>query len=882
MKTFRSLMVLFLVLSLFLMPVSAFEDTVQRYDVDYNDLWTGTASVENLPVMYPTSNSIKLATGNNILTNELHSSAYFAFTMRSGEQTSIRYYDSGSNSIGFFDMSVLMVTYNDECRYEFVKTGTTINLYIDGTYRDNFVLTSDESEVYFYLAQLGGGASNVVLDDFTTSSVIGMNRDWTQANTYIDASYGIQSQSSFPTDEYMIKVTRPTTGATINTTSLYTGAAGNESGFVRWNRSNIFGSNFGLYHATLYRESNVLYNTHFSIFDTTIQGSTTWGADNYTIDQTPDLAYVIINGDLSTYTYTLRIVDSLQQIKETYTLNAYAGTKNPSIASYTTGTYYAVMSREHKTTGKVDDFAFDTVLISAEGVSPSSYINFNLNQYTLGDTASYTFNFAEDDTSFLTRERVVIIKDGVILDRINAGVSGTRYIDMDELGHYSISLISYRLLTYNNPVVHAGDGAECVEPIDSYINVPHTDYTGNSFEISYLYGRTPILPFIKISKRQIDNTYVDTDWVNLEDSGIVAGTVYTPSLTIFESGTYLIGIYDVDLLSDDNSLLIASDTIRIYYQDAIEQIYITESKIDTNNVSEIGLGDTLTGNYQVDSINYTNMSIRLEVYNYENDIISFSVPRQKQKGTYQAPLSNQEYFSEYIDGVNVVYKVDSLFYTGNNQVRLAGYNPDGTYNQTIVSTNFTIDLVNSAGYSLTLSKYSVVQNEEFLISVKCPTESTLNIWDSDGNHIKEFIVAGNKDIKFSLPDVDKYYFALQDPTSKLQSSQQLTVLESITDGDGDTGLDDGYTQQDTITMIITFLSMPAFWGMIIWVGVVGGASQSNAVNTSSTGYIAFAFGNILAIVGLFAPYTMYILVILWIGAGVFFKLGRNAAGSEEY
>lgn len=88
--------------------------------------------------------------------------------------------------------------------------------------------------------------------------------------------------------------------------------------------------------------------------------------------------------------------------------------------------------------------------------------------------------------------------------------------------------------------------------------------------------------------------------------------------------------------------------------------------------------------------------------------------------------------------------------------------------------------------------------------------------------------------------------------------------------------------QGTIDMVITFLTMPAFWGMIIWVGVVGGASQSNAVNRSSTGYIAFAFGNILAVVGMFAPYTMYILVILWIGAGVFFKLGKEAAGSEEY
>jgi len=109
------------------------------------------------------------------------------------------------------------------------------------------------------------------------------------------------------------------------------------------------------------------------------------------------------------------------------------------------------------------------------------------------------------------------------------------------------------------------------------------------------------------------------------------------------------------------------------------------------------------------------------------------------------------------DGHETVYKVDALFYTGNNQVRLARYDPDGTYNQTLAYTNVTIDYVNSAGYSLILSKYMVVQNEPFTISVKCPTTSRLVIFDDTGYAINNINLSGNTNIPYSLSNEGKYW-----------------------------------------------------------------------------------------------------------------------------
>lgn len=521
----------------------------------------------------------------------------------------------------------------------------------------------------------------------------------------------------------------------------------------------------------------------------------------------------------------------------------------------------------------IDDYKLLTV-------SPelTNDIEWGLDQYTEGDTASYSWTLQNSLwQDLIYKYQIQILKGGLEINTAKVSQTGTRFQDVDTAGTYEVKL-QYSGLWPTNWQTIDSDSVNVIQEVDSYINVPPTAYTTESFEISYLYGRTPLGPFLKISK-QIpsetgDYTYVNVDADYLKDQDIVAGTVYTPNLTIFESGTYLIGIYDINLLTESRSMLIASDTIRIFYQDAIARINITESKIDTSNVTTIGLGDTLFGNYQVDSLNYTTGPIRLEMYNYENDVISFSMPKQAQKGSYELPIKNLEYFVEVKDGHETVYKVDALFYTGNNQVRLARYDSDGTYNQTLAYTNVTIDYVNSAGYSLILSKYTVVQNEPFTISVKCPTTSRLVIFDDTGYAINNINLSGNTNIPYSLSSEGKYSIQLYDPSTNLQCIELITVNEGVRPEDDVVE----EPTQSTVDMVITFLSMPAFWGMVIWVGVVGGAAQK--VSGNSTGYIAFLFANILAVVGLFAPYTIYIVLITWIAAGIFFKLGRDATGGE--
>lgn len=894
---FIKLSIFLIILGLFVTPVSAFDDSVQRYIVDINEVWNITVTglgdsdvVVNYPTTYPTAAAIKMCltgagvgtvTASSINTME---SDYVSFTVLggvgyygSGYDTKLRYYND--SQVKILDVSladVLGIGVNTPYptgRYEFVRSTNDIMLYIDGVYIDNLgsipILTDD---IYFELYVKYGNAPAInylLIDDISTTSIIGMSLEWSQANTNIDTSYGIQSQSSFPTDEYTLKVVRPSTSETINTTSLGTGTTGNESGFVRWNRNDIFGSNFGLYQALLYRESNLLDSTTFSIFDTTIQGAVDWQYDLYTIADSPAIQYTVTNGDFSVYSYSLKIVDSNAQLKDSFVISQTTGYKYPNIASYTTGGYFAILSRTHKTTGAIDDFAYDTVIITAEGYTPSSYINFLADQYTLGDTATYNWNWNEDDTSIYHRERIVIEKDGVVLDRINTGDTGIRFLDMDELGSYRISLISYGLLTYSNPITYATDTVNSIERIDSYINVPQEAALKTNFTATYLYGSTPTTPVINIKQLQNDYTYKIIDTKILPSA--TAGVTYTTDISISSVGSYVIDLYD-----NGKGESLATDTIFINYVYIPPSDIVLSSYIDTT-MTNYSYGGVISGSYAIDDVNYTDYHTKVEVYNVDKDIISFAYEPLHQIDSFDIPISD---FDIYSDG-DTSYPVDTNFLSGNNRVQLSAYNADGTLNEVIAHKNITISATDEEGYGLTLSKYTVEENEIFAIKAITPVQASIVIHPLTLMGVSDttILINGTTQMSYALGIEDTYSISLVS-SGETKATQIIKVLEGE---EIQPPVDDDVTPtQGTIEMVIMFLSMPAFWGMIIWVGVVGGAAQSNAVNRSSTGYIAFALGNILAVVGMFAPYTMYVLVILWIGAGVFFKLGREAAGSEEY
>ena len=95
--------------------------------------------------------------------------------------------------------------------------------------------------------------------------------------------------------------------------------------------------------------------------------------------------------------------------------------------------------------------------------------------------------------------------------------------------------------------------------------------------------------------------------------------------------------------------------------------------------------------------------------------------------------------------------------------------------------------------------------------------------------------------------------------------------------------DDAGEPESIFNNLFYFMTLPIFWGLVLYIGFIVGMAQTG-VNGTAIGFIAFLLLQLFAVVGLFAPYTIYILVVSWVGAGMFFTIGRKLVygGGGEY
>jgi hypothetical protein len=84
--------------------------------------------------------------------------------------------------------------------------------------------------------------------------------------------------------------------------------------------------------------------------------------------------------------------------------------------------------------------------------------------------------------------------------------------------------------------------------------------------------------------------------------------------------------------------------------------------------------------------------------------------------------------------------------------------------------------------------------------------------------------------------------------------------------------------------LINFMSTISFWGFIIWMGLTISIAQAagDKINTKNLVLFSVLVANLLAVVGLWDPYTWYVLVISWIILAIsFIQVGRKFSGTGE-
>lgn len=494
--------------------------------------------------------------------------------------------------------------------------------------------------------------------------------------------------------------------------------------------------------------------------------------------------------------------------------------------------------------------------IYTSNVAPTTVtgINWDENEYVIGEQGRYEWALSNsfwDD--LFTSYSVVILKNGEQVKFSKVSQVGRGFYNFEDVGEYTAKIRSAPISLFNIVWTDVDtDTTRVYDTVDSSIFVPQTVAAGVPFDIEYNYGFSPLFP--KIIYQHFEDGQWDyiSSWKDISDEDNLLKTTYYVNDSLSRIGEHRI------ILADDEKGEVASIAFNVIFVDRPIEQNVTSSLITVDD-NTLYWGEFATGTYKIDNNNYSNYLTRIDVYDETLEYIVGSISVNEQVGNY---------YTDFIRSA------------GNKSLQLVAYNISNNKVAVLDSVNISVTSTTAGGYSLTSNVDTISVNQEYTLSIVSPGSCELVVYNVDSAEPYEtFSLSGSISLNLiAHDDVGKMLIRLRDDTGKTVVTKIITVIA----GAVVVIEDDTTPTQNTIDMVIMFLSMPAFWGMVIWVGVVGGASQSKAVNASSTGYIAFAFGNILAIVGLFAPYTMYILVILWIGAGVFFKLGHDAAGGEEY
>lgn len=477
------------------------------------------------------------------------------------------------------------------------------------------------------------------------------------------------------------------------------------------------------------------------------------------------------------------------------------------------------------------------------GEIEGSYINWD-SSFVLGDTGSYTWGWDTDDKSFIRSEKVKIYKDGVLLETNTIGDTGTRYFDLNEIGTYSIKLVT--TFPFTQDQIYASDYIEINEIADSWINVPQTTAIKENFTTTYMYGVTPISPIINVKELQNDYTYKIIDTKILPSA--IAGTVYTTNLSISSIGNYVIDLYD-----NGQGKSFATDFIQTNYVYIPPSGIIGSSYINTTD-SIYSLGGVISGNYAIDDTNYTDYYTKLQVYNIDKDIISFSFEPLHQLDNLDIPISE---YDIYTDGENL-YPVNTNFLAGQNSVRLASYNIDGSLNEVITQKNITLSITDNEGYGLTLSKYIVDENEIFAIKAITPVQASIIIHPLSLMGVSDYtiIINGTTQISHAIGIKDTYLISLISG-DEVKATQIIKVFEGeeIIDPSIDDEIIPDTTFQDNTTSL---LNSPYLIGLFIMCVFLAIGAPNGIGGTIVTGSIGLG---IVCYMGIF-PWILLVIEVL--------------------
>jgi hypothetical protein len=315
----------------------------------------------------------------------------------------------------------------------------------------------------------------------------------------------------------------------------------------------------------------------------------------------------------------------------------------------------------------------------------------------------------------------------------------------------------------------------------------------------------------------IQTFYLDpaTNTYQFEHSffGLSSGT-NTRNVYFEKVGTYILKLRDIakDVVYSQTSTTTTFSAPETTINITTSTIYITKSSY--------AYGDTIFGNYTIDTTNWTAGQIYLDVYNWDKGI---PTTQMQGSGTGWVDISTAQVGNILVNLLNVPANQNfaaTTFISGNNALRLMVKNSTGG-TTVLASTNFTLTDCKADGYCLTLSKYSVLTGEKFFAYATVPENGAKLILVNTGSDLTSGKLLANiginqspATIPISISTAGNYAIILNNPANATEQMQNVIVSFSVATPTPTSTAQP--SQQAT-----TILTSNIFWALIFTAGIMG-------------------------------------------------------------
>lgn len=222
--------------------------------------------------------------------------------------------------------------------YEIVVSGGTASLYYNGSLYASAAIAESPSNIKLDLAN----AAERYDDIHTTTGIVGMASQFTEADNDIQVSYAPYIKYAYPSSTYSVDVVSLSNGQVHNTTTVT-----NYSGFVVWDRQSTLGYSYDVYRARLLKDGIQEAYHDFFYVPSAIYGTINFTSDTYMQGDSMNFTYELFTPAFATYEYRAVLTTTSGTVEQTVMLSSdLTGSSSFDSSGLSQGTYYGLLQRK--------------------------------------------------------------------------------------------------------------------------------------------------------------------------------------------------------------------------------------------------------------------------------------------------------------------------------------------------------------------------------------------------------------------------------------------------------------------------------------------------------------------------------------------------------